>query len=943
MGLATTFTELVAKANSEKVFLAEVQPAEFLSGWILSSGQTYTYEISFLYELITYANNNYLKYIDSTEIVSNGGFPSDTDDWTEQNSASLASVAGGKVGNCLEVTENGAANPGAWQTMEVIPGEEYQIEGYIKAGTEATYMISLLNNITQASIWNSGSNEETAGDWSTNFTHTFTAPEGCIEVKLFLYQICASAAGTTILFDSISLRWVARAGEKLRKEIIKLTEDGVELDVLGSISAVEGASGSYWHDTDNEMLYVHPSGDNSPINYTMMGFFWLRFATKGIQLGDYYFEPYISEKGVPSLSVKNNNIHWGVSNIGLGVLQLSNSNGYFDQISKRFVWTNKLIKLLLGGESLPYTEYEVLFTGRVRDKKCNQRTFSLKLKSMAFDLLRKLPVNDFTISDYPNLEDGIEGNPIPYYYGSYNSLQAPVVWCINTSYGSDVYQFKICDHPIWSITQVYIDYDDGDGWQTISHANEDLINATFTIYSTTFVVGTSKVKVSFEGRYGGGDHGEQMLTDGGLENWTGDVPDDWVIFVEGSGSAIEDETTIVHGGTHSCKCTMGTDLGWWIQELLDFWPGYNYKVTLWLYGNGSNSIRIIDYYSTPGGLDENVIPPATWTQYSFTWTANYYSDRLKIIRANPAETSWSCYIDDVRVELVATADDMIEDAPTIAEDILVKLCGYDYDDLDITSFDQSKEITEMTLNVPLEVETSALKIIERLCASDLAFFDEDGDGKLRYRTWIPEIGTPPELDGTDILGKPIPSVIDDVVSLYWKIKVGYSYLCEPQRYMYYPESNESSRHKYEKEETLTHNSYVRTQTDASRLGQRLLMVLQDPSPLLSIRLKATQILKTLGDKLKITLARASVTTAGGYSKRPFEIFHITKMFFPLRVAIKARDLPDYSSNIGFWTDDSASNYDVAPDEEKESSGYWTDDDGFAEPGNSNSLNVSRWW
>ena len=249
----------------------------------------------------------------------------------------------------------------------------------------------------------------------------------------------------------------------------------------------------------------------------------------------------------------------------------------------------------------------------------------------------------------------------------------------------------------------------------------------------------------------------------------------------------------------------------------------------------------------------------------------------------------------------------------------------------------------MIVNVPIEKEIRTLKIIEKLCASDLAFFDEDGEGKLRYRTWEPEIGDPPLLDGKDILIRPIPSTIDDITSLFWKIKVGYSYLSSQDKYLYNVEDNEVSRYKYEKEETLTHKTYLRGQSDASRLGQRLLLVLQDPSPLLSIKLKAIQILKTLGDKIKVSLKRASIEAAGGYDKRPFEIFYITKSFFPLQVKLKCRDLPDYSSNIGFWTIDATPDWDSATEEEKTSAGFWTDDDGYADSSDEDSLHKSRWW
>jgi hypothetical protein len=91
---------------------------------------------------------------------------------------------------------------------------------------------------------------------------------------------------------------------------------------------------------------------------------------------------------------------------------------------------------------------------------------------------------------------------MPYYWGVYSEAQAPIVTCINTAYAANTYQFKICDcafHAIKSITQVYVDLGTGAGWTAQAHANEDLTNGTFTINNGSFVLGTSRVKVAFEG------------------------------------------------------------------------------------------------------------------------------------------------------------------------------------------------------------------------------------------------------------------------------------------------------------------------------------------------------------------------------------------------------------------------------------------------------------
>lgn len=140
-----------------------------------------------------------------SEKITNGGFPANTDGWTAGSSATLASVGGGKAGNCLQVTENGDANPYAYQDNTVIPGESYIIDGYVKAGTEATYRIQVQDKTNGfVNIIDTNDLEETAGDWSTSFKNEYISPTSCVEIRYKLRQTASAAAGTTTLFDSIT-------------------------------------------------------------------------------------------------------------------------------------------------------------------------------------------------------------------------------------------------------------------------------------------------------------------------------------------------------------------------------------------------------------------------------------------------------------------------------------------------------------------------------------------------------------------------------------------------------------------------------------------------------------------------------------------------------------------------------------------------------------------
>lgn len=642
MGATTTFADLIAAPNSEKVFLAEVQPAEHLQGWTLTTDQTYTYKIAYLNETIT-------------------------------------------------------------------------------------------------------------------------------------------------LSDSTT--------ETIRKAIVALEQDGTALTVKTSIAEVEATASTYWHDTANGILYAHVSDDGSPDDYTMVGYFWLYFATKGIVLNSIYYEPYIAENGIPRISQSTSDIHWGVSQISVGEIIFENGRGFFDQIAKKFIWHNKTVKILFGGDALPYSEYVTLFTVLIVDLTFTKQKLSIGLRSNSYDLLGNLPTNDYWTTDYANLQSSAEGKPIPLGYGTFSGDMAPSVTCINTAYGASTYQFKICDTTYWpikSITQVYVNYGAGAGWQTIAHANEDLNAATFTITSASFVVGTSQIKVAFEGYHDSGT--------------------------------------------------------------------------------------------------------------------------------------------------------LIEGAPEIVEDILIKWCGYSSADLNAASFTTSEGLSDVSLAVWIDSSQTALSVIEKICKSDLAFFDEDADGLLRYRTWEPTVsGTLPVLNSLDILNDSIPEIVDDSNVLYWKVKVGYAYDYVSELSLYAEASSTESRYKYNKTEILTYETYLRTEAQASILAARLNWITRNPSPTLSILLKASQINKLLGDKLKITLARAPNATAGGYAERVFEIISKELSCFPEILTVTGRDLMEFGNDVGWWMADSAPAWAAATTQERDDSGFWADDDGYIVTGDETTKNKSRWW
>lgn len=107
------------------------------------------------------------------------------------------------------------------------------------------------------------------------------------------------------------------------------------------------------------------------------------------------------------------------------------------------------------------------------------------------------------------------------------------------------------------------------------------------------------------------------LTDGGIESWTGDTPNEWT---EG-GSGVVDETSVKHGGSHSAKnaaigslCTISQTIGWsnnYRGNLFTF-TAYGRQVD---YVNGYIKLSINDGIGTTTSDDINTANN-TWQQGS---------------------------------------------------------------------------------------------------------------------------------------------------------------------------------------------------------------------------------------------------------------------------------------------------------------------------------------
>jgi hypothetical protein len=126
-------------------------------------------------------------------LLTNGRFTTDTSGWTASG-ATLASIAGGQLNNCLRVTNSGAASGRASQQLTAAAGN-YRLTLYYKNGT-GTCKVTVGTTAGGAQI---ASQTLTAVDW-TSVTINFTAAGANPWINVFVDD---TTSGHTALYDEI--------------------------------------------------------------------------------------------------------------------------------------------------------------------------------------------------------------------------------------------------------------------------------------------------------------------------------------------------------------------------------------------------------------------------------------------------------------------------------------------------------------------------------------------------------------------------------------------------------------------------------------------------------------------------------------------------------------------------------------------------------------------
>lgn len=287
---------------------------------------------------------------------------------------------------------------------------------------------------------------------SPNVWKTTYAWESGKSVNTTFYGVGTWGAGT---YGKTSSAALPASQNPLLNQLGSLELDGDFYVLVNSEQACENTHDSFYWVQSTNVLYIHYH------DYIMNPDIVIKIGISfGFSLVDRYYNDIFYEgkiKSIPSVSFSQDKLFKNIVNFDGGNVSIINTDGALNNFGNADVF-GQVVTLLFGGDDLPYSEYEKIYTGFLQTFNYITNDLILALKDDRKNMKRKIPLNVLDTETYPDLKPGLIGNVIPIGYGKCNR---GLSICTNDEETTPVnYNFIFIDtslHDIQSIDKVYVD------------------------------------------------------------------------------------------------------------------------------------------------------------------------------------------------------------------------------------------------------------------------------------------------------------------------------------------------------------------------------------------------------------------------------------------------------------------------------------------------------
>lgn len=182
--------------------------------------------------------------------------------------------------------------------------------------------------------------------------------------------------------------------------VVSLEEDGVALTLAASAAAC--TAGKYYYDVTVGKVYCRLADSGNPDSSFMALVFKYFFSTSGVKLPydlstgiDVYWQPLLTSLSNFKLEIDNKDTQLGLAIEGTGTIKFVNDQSFWASRYDKIFFENQLISIYSWERTLPLSEVQILFRGRVTGKTYDTEAVQFQAK----DVLNKLRDN-FDLDTY---------------------------------------------------------------------------------------------------------------------------------------------------------------------------------------------------------------------------------------------------------------------------------------------------------------------------------------------------------------------------------------------------------------------------------------------------------------------------------------------------------------------------------------------------------------
>lgn len=209
-------------------------------------------------------------------------------------------------------------------------------------------------------------------------------------------------------------------------------QNDITLTARASIAQVQANLGSWFFDESGGNLYISTTTGVTPSVFAAIAaYFTLFIATEPADFVDgQLYEPRLFG-ALPTIQASADDPFVPVKPVVQGLIDCVNAHAFFDIPADRYIWRNKIVRLFLGGGALPRASYVPIALCQIDYLAVNDDVARFGIRSLATVLEQQLPLNIFTVIEYPRLANGLEGTYKPLLYGRKSNIPG---LCIDSFY-----------------------------------------------------------------------------------------------------------------------------------------------------------------------------------------------------------------------------------------------------------------------------------------------------------------------------------------------------------------------------------------------------------------------------------------------------------------------------------------------------------------------------